>query len=191
MPRKEINYQNTFIYKIVCNDLNIKDLYVGHTTDFKRRKWDHKCCAQGNTKYSKLKIYQTIKENGGWDNWSMIEIEKFPCNDSKEACAQERFWFESLQANLNSCYPQRTRDEYSAQDHIKSKTKEFNKTYYLKNNDKIKTMNKIYRENNIDRIKTIDNQILLCECGKTYTRRHKARHQKTNIHIQFIEQQNN
>jgi hypothetical protein len=25
MPRTPINYQNTIIYKIVCNDLNIKD----------------------------------------------------------------------------------------------------------------------------------------------------------------------
>ena len=34
MPRKEIDYSKTVIYKIVCNDLNVKDVYVGHTTDF-------------------------------------------------------------------------------------------------------------------------------------------------------------
>ena len=46
MPKTKINYENAIIYKIVCNDLNIKDLYVGHTTDFIRRKYDHKkrCC---------------------------------------------------------------------------------------------------------------------------------------------------
>jgi hypothetical protein len=32
------NYQNTVIYKIVCNDLSIKDLYVRHTTNFRKRK---------------------------------------------------------------------------------------------------------------------------------------------------------
>ena len=42
MPRKEINYLNTIIYKFVCNDLNIKDTYVGHTTDFIKRKATHK-----------------------------------------------------------------------------------------------------------------------------------------------------
>ena len=42
MPKKEINYQNTIIYKIVCNDLNVKDVYVGNTTDFTKRKWSHK-----------------------------------------------------------------------------------------------------------------------------------------------------
>ena len=42
MPRKIINYTNTIIYKIVCNDLNITDLYVGSTTDFTNRKYNHK-----------------------------------------------------------------------------------------------------------------------------------------------------
>ena len=38
MPRLPVDYKNTIIYKIVCNDLKIKDTYVGHTTDFKSRK---------------------------------------------------------------------------------------------------------------------------------------------------------
>jgi hypothetical protein len=39
MPKQPINYENTIIYKIVCNNLNINDCYVGHTTDFTRRKY--------------------------------------------------------------------------------------------------------------------------------------------------------
>ena len=62
MPRKPINYQNTIIYKIVCNDLNIKDLYVGHTTDFRRRKGGHK----SRSSSSDMKIYKAIRDNGGW-----------------------------------------------------------------------------------------------------------------------------
>ena len=42
MPRLPIDYANTVIYKIVCNDLSITELYVGHTTDFIRRKWSHR-----------------------------------------------------------------------------------------------------------------------------------------------------
>ena len=26
-----------------------------------------------------------MRDNGGWQNWSMIEIEKYPCNDQQEA----------------------------------------------------------------------------------------------------------
>ena len=43
MPKLPIDYSKTIIYKIVCNDTNITDCYVGHTTDITRRKAHHKC----------------------------------------------------------------------------------------------------------------------------------------------------
>ena len=46
-----------------------------------------------------------IRENEGWNNWSMIEIEKYPCNDKNEACARERYWYELLNANMNTYCP--------------------------------------------------------------------------------------
>ena len=42
MPSKAINYDNTHLYKIVCKDLDITDMYIGHTTDFASRKSRHK-----------------------------------------------------------------------------------------------------------------------------------------------------
>ena len=38
MPKNEIDYSNTIIYKITCLDPNITDVYVGHTTNFVQRK---------------------------------------------------------------------------------------------------------------------------------------------------------
>ena len=38
MPKKNIDYSKTIIYKIVCNDLNIIDVYVGQTTNFTKKK---------------------------------------------------------------------------------------------------------------------------------------------------------
>jgi hypothetical protein len=58
------------------------------------------------------KVYKTMRENGGWDNYSMIEIEKYPCKDANEACVREREWFEILHSNLNTSFPQRGREEY-------------------------------------------------------------------------------
>jgi hypothetical protein len=46
-----------------------------------------------------------IRENEGWNNWSMIEIEKYPCNDKNKACARERYWYELLNANMNTYCP--------------------------------------------------------------------------------------
>jgi hypothetical protein len=102
MPRKPIDYANSIIYKIVCKDVNIKYIYVGHTTSFSHRKREHK--SRCNKQINWI-LYKTINENGGWDNWEMIEIEKYSCNDANEARARERYWYEELSANLNSRCP--------------------------------------------------------------------------------------
>ena len=114
MPKVPVNYSNTIMYKIVCKDLNVKELYVGHTVNFRSRKNKHASdCAYEMSKNYDLKIYKYIRENGGWSNWEMIEIEKYNCNDGNEARARERYWFEELQAKLNMTYPQRNMQEYN------------------------------------------------------------------------------
>ena len=90
------------------------DLYVGHTTNFTKRKTGHKnACINENNKAYNYKVYQKIREFGGWENWTMVEIEKYPCNDFHEASARERFWYEELNADLNSVIPHRGLKEYS------------------------------------------------------------------------------
>jgi predicted GIY-YIG superfamily endonuclease len=42
MPKRIIDYSKTIIYKIVCKDTEIKDVYVGSTTQFTKRKASHK-----------------------------------------------------------------------------------------------------------------------------------------------------
>lgn len=121
MPKKTINYNNTIIYKIVCNDLNITDLYIGNTTNYIKRKYAHKnSCINEKSNNHNLKIYTTIRNNGGWKNWSMVEIEKWPCNDRNEAEKRERYWYDELNAKLNSRIPYITLEE--------------SKEYYIKNN---------------------------------------------------------
>ncbi len=86
MAPREINYLRTVIYKIVCSDISIKDCYVGSTTDFSKRKAHHKSrCTNPDSKKYNLKVYQFIREHGDWENWNMILVEKYPCNDSLEA----------------------------------------------------------------------------------------------------------
>ena len=112
MAKKKIDYSKTVIYKIVCNDLNIKDVYVGGTTDFRHRKQAHKnVCENINHKKHNMKVYKMINENGCWSNWSMIEIEKFPCSDGNESRSRERYWYEQLNASLNTIRPIITDDE--------------------------------------------------------------------------------
>ena len=37
MPRQNVDYSKTVIYKIVCNDENVDYLYIGSTTDITKR----------------------------------------------------------------------------------------------------------------------------------------------------------
>ena len=78
MPKTKTDYSKTIIYKIVCNDLNIKDCYVGHTINFIKRKSGHKrTWINEKNKYHNLNIYKFIRENGGWDNWNMLVLKKY------------------------------------------------------------------------------------------------------------------
>ena len=163
MPRLAIKHENTIMYKIVCNDLNIKDLYVGSTTNFCMRKSSHKgrCCNEKDKKYH-YKVYQFIRANGGWGNWSMLEIEKFTCNDSNEAHTRERFWIETLQSTLNCYSPIRTPDE----DKVSQKTN--NTNYYIANSERL-------------------NEKMKCVCGSSYAFQGKLRHLKRQTHLAFLE----
>ena len=106
MPKKDIDYSKTIIYKIVCDDLNIKDCYVGHTTDLTKRKNSHKhACNTESCRTYNLRVYQMIRTNGGWDNWTILEIEKYPCADVNEAKSRERHWYEITNSSLNARSP--------------------------------------------------------------------------------------
>ena len=104
MPHHSTDYTSTVIYKIVCNDDSVKDVYVGHTTDFTNRKHQHKRTCKDES-MNKKKIYTIINANGGWDNWTMIEIEKYACNDANEARAREHYWTQQLNPTMNMYAP--------------------------------------------------------------------------------------
>jgi len=97
-----MDYQKTIIYQLKCNDDNITDIYVGHTTNYLKRRQNHKTnCNNPNSKEYNYKKYITIRENGGWENWKMLEICKYPCNDRREADKKEEEVRMELKASLN------------------------------------------------------------------------------------------
>jgi hypothetical protein len=102
MPKQLIDYSNTIIYKIFCNNKCITDIYIGHTTNFVKRKYQHKILCNSGKKF---KIYDIIRNNGGWDNWSMIEIAKYNCQDATEARIREQEHYDLLKPSLNLIQP--------------------------------------------------------------------------------------
>ena len=136
MPRTPTDYSKNIIYKFVCDDLNVKDCYVGHTINMTKRKHSHKSiCHNEKSKYHNLKIYQIIRENGGCENWNMVLVEKFPCKDKFEACKREREVYEELDAKMNTRIPYLTHEEAKEyhnqiQKKYNQEHKEYHKEYY-------------------------------------------------------------
>jgi hypothetical protein len=138
------NLLETIIYKIVCNDTDIKDVYIGHTSNLKRRQYEHKCnCTNDKSKKYNLKVYEKIRSNGGWANWSIIEVEKYSCKNTNQASERERHFYDLLNASLNSYRPIITKDE----------NKQYIKKYRDEHKDKMKEYLKDYRERNKEKIK--------------------------------------
>ena len=163
MPKIPMDYSKTIIYKIVCDDLNVKDCYVGHTTDMTKRKWAHKSvCNNEKNKGHNLKIYKIIRENGGWANWSMLLVEKFPCKDKFEACKREREVYEELEAKMNTRRPYRTHEER------KEELKQNYKKYIEEHKEDYKEYHKLYNEQYRQEHKDILN-----EKGRKYYQDHK------------------
>jgi hypothetical protein len=131
MPKKNIDYSKSIIYKIYSKDENIKECYVGITTDITRRIYQHKQSSK-NEKNKNIYLYSFINENGGFINWTFEKIEDYPCNNSIEGHDRETYWINKLEADLNSILP-----------FDKSLWK---KEWYYKNQERIRLHQKEYRE---------------------------------------------
>jgi hypothetical protein len=119
MPKQNINHENCLIYKITCKDEKCKDVYVGQTTDIIRRTNGHKSGANKKDKF----LYDIINENGGWSNWKLDVVEKYPCKSKQEILDREQYWINNLQANLNT--------------HIRYDPSEYKREWYFKNRERI------------------------------------------------------
>ena len=207
MPRKEINYDKTHFYKLVSKNLDIKDCYVGHTTDFIKRKSDHKLrCNNPTHKCHNIPVYKFIRNNGGWEHFEMILIDTLKCQDAMEARKKEREFKEELNATLNGNVPSRTYAEYIETN--KDKRKEYAIEYRKNNKDKIKKYTENNKENRKEYYKNwretnretllekkkqyyySKSEIVECECGVKHKLANKTAHCKSRKHQQFINQNN-
>jgi len=106
MPNTDIDYSNTIFYKIHCKNPDVKDVYIGHTTNFVQRKNAHKrsCTHEKSSSYN-CKVYNVIRQYGGWDNWKMEIIAFHDCEDHYDARKREQQYFEQYKATMNSIEP--------------------------------------------------------------------------------------
>jgi len=166
-----VNYKKGLIYKLCCDDTNIKEEYVGSTVDFTERKRCHKksCNSPDRIEYN-YNVYKFIRKNGGFENWSMVLVEKYPCNDKRELETRERYWIEKLKCKLNCKIPQRTRKEH-----------------YQDNKEDLKKIHSIYYQENKDDISKKGKEKITCECGTIVRKNDLSRHYNSNKHLKYLE----
>ena len=131
MPRGNVDYSKGLIYKICCKDPNVLEIYIGSTTNFRGRKREHKssCNNPNCDAYNDYK-YKFIREHGGWDNWELIEIEKYDAKDKRDLERREEELRKQLGAKLNMRRSYSTIEEQKQIDYERHKTKMENDEEY-------------------------------------------------------------
>lgn len=176
-----VRYQNGVIYRIICKDPTIKECYVGSTCNFRRRKNGHKThCNNENARSYNFNVYKFIRENGGWENFEMIEIIKYPCETKRELEIKEREYIELLGGTLNKHIPTRSQKERYELD--KQTIIDRSKEWKANNKEAVRQSDQKYRDKN----KETRTATIMCGCGKNYTKQNKTRHDKTPYHTKWI-----
>ena len=145
------------IYKIRCKSLEVPECYIGRTIDVTSRLRTHKsnCYSQTKASYN-YKVYKFIRENGGFENWILEEIEtvEHDSEDTTPAREREYYWFNELKATLNNNIPNQSSSVSNKiwQNNNKEYLKEYDKQYKEKNKEQIKIRTKVYYEKNKDKL---------------------------------------
>lgn len=193
-------YENSVIYKLCCKDASITDEYIGSTTNRYKRKQGHKDdCNNKNRKGHNIPVYKFIRANGGFNNFDLIILEKYPCESKVQLEMKEREWIELRKPTLNKCIPARTSKEYNdthKEEHRqyyeqhREERLQYLKQYQQEYKEEIKQRQKEYYEEHKEFIKQKNNKIDLCECGLEVSHSNLGRHRKSQRHLKYLEQLN-
>tara|TARA_R100000655_G_C2977044_1_gene191259 strand:- start:597 stop:1220 length:624 start_codon:yes stop_codon:yes gene_type:complete len=183
------------IYKISCIDQELcKEEYIGSTEDEHIREMAHKSdCNNPNAKNYNTKVYQTIREYGGWENWKfeIIEVCDESINIPQLAKEREEFWRKTLNATLNMYRAFRTEEErlaYQAQHYEEHKEEKlaYQAQHYQDNKEEKLAYQAQYNEEHKEEIAAQKAERITCECGSNICRGAKAQHERTQKHQNFI-----
>ena len=160
-------YQKSLIYTIRSYS-NENLIYVGSTCNsLTRRLSQHK---SNFKRYYNNGIgnYVTSFEIVKFPDCYIELLENFPCNNKTELNAREGFHIRKMNC-VNKQVAGRS-----------------NKEYYENNKDKVLEKQKEYRENNKEVVSQQKKTKHICECGGNFTTVNKGRHEKTNIHQNYL-----
>ena len=206
------NYQLGKIYKIESNQC--EQVYVGSTCEqylsnrLSGHKRNYKRYLNGNGNYTSS--YELLK----YDDFKIYLIEDYPCERKEQLRSREGYWIKELDC-VNKHIAGRTKKEWRDDniEHVKEKRKKeydenketskaYSKEWYENNKEQALKKCKEYRDNhkkeakeysakyrkeNAAKLKAHKSEKMTCEiCGVQYSRNHKARHERSKFHLNFV-----
>ena len=180
MPRTPIDYKKAVIYMIVCKT-NSSLLYIGSTTDFRKRKNSHKGkCNNDKFKAYNFQVYVMIRANGGWDAFDMKPVKEFPCENKIQLLIEEERIRTEMNANLNANRSMTSTDDKKEQikeyhQQHKEQIAEQMKEYYQQHKEPIAEQQKEYRQQNKEQIAERKRQYYLLNRDKINQQRREKR----------------
>jgi len=181
------DYSKAVIY-VIQHKLLLDLVYVGSTCLFKSRKSHHKRnCNDPLCKEYNFKLYQMIRENGGWNDFVCEIIEQYPCDNKEQLTMREKQMMKEHKATMNTIDAYQSPEErlaYQKQQNINNKDKK--RQYDIDNADKIKEQSKQYYINNKDKLKEQIAKKTTCVCGSVYRACDKTRHEKSIKHQKYL-----
>ena len=155
---KDEKYSNGKIYKIVCNVTGM--VYIGSTIKTTDQRLHRHRAAY--TRYKKVsRPYMSSFEILKQADYRIELIEEFPCDNRIELCKREIVFITEMNC-VNSMMPYIDPIDKTERRRTQSKK------HYLKNRSRL-------------------SEVIYCECGRTYTKSHRTRHNKTQHHQKCIE----
>jgi len=169
------------MYKIAPKNHELKYCYIGHTTNFITRMRHHKEQAiNENYNKSHFKLYQVIRQNGGWNEWEMVNLEEIYGKTKLEARMREQELIDEHGANLNSL------KAYISEEQRKELKKQITEKYREENKELLKEQTKKYKQDHKEIIAEqmkkyrAENKEKIYEKTKEYRENNKEKHQEWN-----------
>jgi hypothetical protein len=167
--QKKSMYNHAKIYRLVC--LVTGKQYIGSTTqNLRKRLHEHKRDFKKwkDGQYNYVTSFQVIEN----ENYDIVLIEEFPCDNKEQLHARERYYIETMEC-VNKIIPTRTEKEYKRQ-------------YRQANREEIAEKGKQYYQANQEKIKAKASEKILCKCGSLVSRGHISDHRKSKKHINWF-----
>jgi hypothetical protein len=208
--QSKIDYSKGLIYNVWYGD---ELFYTGSTTNFIDRKSRHKKQLKGVDKQQPF--HQKMNEMGILcEDLRFEQYELYPCNSKRELERKEGEIQRLLKPKYINNLASRSHEEWNLDN--KEKIKEYNKQYFkkyyaenrdkalkysqgyrLNNKEKKAETDRKYREKNKDKIKELYEknkdsinekcrEKITCECGQSFNKNCKKRHEKSLKHQKYV-----